>query len=792
MTAAAPTIEYDVFISYSSSDGAIATVLYDGLKARGFKPWRDRRDINPANNFSVELENAIEASRLVAVCVTGKSRSSDWVRNEIIYAQALKKPVLPLRFEDVLPPMPIIAREWLEFYKDHDHYFETFCEIIKDPTRSKHREVAPADLPPDDVYKAYLETLLVSVVKLLGEKLRLSDFRELTPTVTESPDKVSGTPPRRKKDLASFWAREGLADDEEKPVENFNEGFSKFGGRALLLGEPGAGKTTALLAFARDVVRDRIAHPEKPLPLLARIPSWDSQKQTPIAAWLADETDLDQTTVEGLIRDGQALLLLDALDELGSDREDEKNKERYDPRKRFLSILPDNNQIVVTSRIKDYDDIGEKLPFPGAVTLRPLTDEQIQEYLSGIPGLWEAMKDDDALRDIARTPLLLSLMAFAFQDAPEDVRKLTRLSEGELRDAIFERFVKERYAHEARSGREMAFTLDEIYAHLGALAMANASGSWNNPGVLTEKDIIFRLQNSTDFTALMIGLNLLLPDEKGYRFIHLRLRDYFAYPVAMRGLSDVDGDVRSSAAEALGQIGDVRAVEPLVAALRDPEGYVRNRAAWALGQIGDAQAVEPLIAALRDKDWDVRSRAAEALEKIGKPSVELLIAALRDNNWNVRRSAAYALGKIKDARAVAPLIAALRDTVGFVRRSAANALGQIGEPSVVPLIAALCNEDEHVRSHAAHALGIIGDIRAVKPLIAALRDPERLVRRNAAEALGQIGDEQAVEPLIALLTDTEKLLYGIRVCDAAADALTQIGTREAVEAVRRWQAGEIG
>ena len=75
--------------------------------------------------------------------------------------------------------------------------------------------------------------------------------------------------------------------------------------------------------------------------------------------------------------------------------------------------------------------------------------------------------------------------------------------------------------------------------------------------------------------------------------------------------------VRRDAAEALGQIGDARAVGPLIAALRDDISSVRQAAAEALGQIGDTSAVEPLIAALRAASLGVRRAAADALGQIG-------------------------------------------------------------------------------------------------------------------------------------------------------------------------------
>jgi len=46
---------------------------------------------------------------------------------------------------------------------------------------------------------------------------------------------------------------------------------------------------------------------------------------------------------------------------------------------------------------------------------------------------------------------------------------------------------------------------------------------------------------------------------------------------------------------------------------------VRKQVAWALREIGDARAVEPLIQALKDKDEGVPAAAAWALGRIGMP-----------------------------------------------------------------------------------------------------------------------------------------------------------------------------
>ena len=65
----------------------------------------------------------------------------------------------------------------------------------------------------------------------------------------------------------------------------------------------------------------------------------------------------------------------------------------------------------------------------------------------------------------------------------------------------------------------------------------------------------------------------------------------------IRALRSDDRHTREVAAETLGDIGDVSAVEPLISVLNSEENnYVRADIAVALGKIGDPRAVEPLIA----------------------------------------------------------------------------------------------------------------------------------------------------------------------------------------------------
>ena len=84
-------------------------------------------------------------------------------------------------------------------------------------------------------------------------------------------------------------------------------------------------------------------------------------------------------------------------------------------------------------------------------------------------------------------------------------------------------------------------------------------------------------------------------------------------------LKDPDKSIRYRAIETLALMkswGLVWATEPFILLLKDPEESVRAQAADALGRLGDGRAVGPLISALQDNSEFVRSIAERSLESL--------------------------------------------------------------------------------------------------------------------------------------------------------------------------------
>jgi HEAT repeat protein len=222
-----------------------------------------------------------------------------------------------------------------------------------------------------------------------------------------------------------------------------------------------------------------------------------------------------------------------------------------------------------------------------------------------------------------------------------------------------------------------------------------------------------------------------------------------AVPELIKALGSKNILIRRKAVWPLLTIADERAIDPLIAALQyDADAKVRRNAARALGLIGGVRAINPLINAFGDADDRVRWDAAVALEKIGPVAIEALVIALHYGGEKVRAGAVSALGWIRHTSAIESLAIALYDKDAEVRTRAAFALAWIGDTRAFePLRNALSDDSEQVRMQAAAGLGWLRDPRAVEPLVKLLGEDHAWVPYVATEALSQIGDEQAVMAL---------------------------------------------
>ncbi len=162
---------------------------------------------------------------------------------------------------------------------------------------------------------------------------------------------------------------------------------------------------------------------------------------------------------------------------------------------------------------------------------------------------------------------------------------------------------------------------------------------------------------------------------RGVAKIFLKSKDPRVVKPSIALLGDAHADIAVDAIKALGEIGDGKAVEPLIGVLLGDYDHGRGSkldeklkiaAAKSLVKIGDERAIEPLIKALQNKreDFDVRMEAGSALGEFkGAEVIQAFRDIMLDQNevQDFRRLGAANLIEIGDPLALEALKEALDD-----------------------------------------------------------------------------------------------------------------------------------
>ncbi|MCA9679273.1 MAG: HEAT repeat domain-containing protein, partial [Myxococcales bacterium] len=208
------------------------------------------------------------------------------------------------------------------------------------------------------------------------------------------------------------------------------------------------------------------------------------------------------------------------------------------------------------------------------------------------------------------------------------------------------------------------------------------------------------------------------------------------WPLVER-LHDRAEQLRMSAANALGELHDARAVPPLIGViLRDPVAAVRAQAARALGQIGDESALPLLVASLGDPEYWMRFRALEAIEALAPSDTQPIETALGDANPEVRRRAVLALERLGKLERPFDDLASDDEMVADQAERRLVAVGRAGLSE--RLLRALTGTEPRVRARIARVLGQVGEPRHAGDLMALLDDDDPEVALEAVRALGAL------------------------------------------------------
>lgn len=257
------------------------------------------------------------------------------------------------------------------------------------------------------------------------------------------------------------------AEVEPQPIpdeQTILDVYRQCGANLLILGEPGSGKTMTLLLLAEALLDEAVADEGRPVPVVLNLSSW-ALRPAPLRDWLvislSQQYQLSKQYADELLSQQRITLLLDGLDEVASDQRPACAE--------AINIFKAEQQmsVVVCSRVADYKSLGQKLNLSHAIRLQPLIQTQIDAYLAGYdPGLSalrEALPQDEALRALTETPLMLAVMTLAYQNATAE--ELATQAEAEDSTSVRRAHIFDRYIEKMFTRRPLQGDYDQQQAH---------------------------------------------------------------------------------------------------------------------------------------------------------------------------------------------------------------------------------------------------------------------------------------------------------------------------------------
>jgi WD40 repeat protein/DNA polymerase III delta prime subunit len=225
---------------------------------------------------------------------------------------------------------------------------------------------------------------------------------------------------------------EAVIETQDKEVEIPQEvknlsGLFEVSDRSLLiLGEPGSGKTITLLEMARELINKANNDIRQAIPVIFTLSTWGKHRGN-LEDWLIHELNTKYQIPSKIgkewIENQDLVLFLDGLDEVALEHRAACAESINQFRSNFGLT-----GIVTCCRIREYGEVKKYLHFGGAIFLQPLSIQQIHRYvgLAGheLDGLRKILEIDNALVELARSPLFLSIMMLAYRNMSADELKL--------------------------------------------------------------------------------------------------------------------------------------------------------------------------------------------------------------------------------------------------------------------------------------------------------------------------------------------------------------------------------
>lgn len=624
-------------------------------------------------------------------------------------------------------------------------------------------------------------------------------------------------------DSMAYGPRRGLPEQKgeyegtpEIEILDWDERASRRFKRAVILGDPGFGKTWLLRYEARRLALESIRELEDDesieairLPIFCRLSDlapFDRPLQDGILEFLRHEhghqenkETLWRFVGEKLLTD-QCVLLLDAWDEVPEKLRLQKRIEAFARRFGQPGIL-------LTSRIVGYEPKLAPLPNAKELEIAAFDWPKIRAFVQVWFGrqrklaktFLTELEKNRQMRGLARIPLMLSLMC---RICPEGTFPQRRSG---LYEACLKGLIRDWVFYDRKSGvRDIeldAASVEVLLEHLATLSLELLQQRCEQFSSLQLVEILGRWygdEKALDLIRLFRRRGILVAanssDDPALLFLHRMFQEY----LAARALA-AESNAIESALEylydpewhevlvLLGGLLGARTSGFIAALLRENKNDLLCRplllaldVATEVGKDGLPESfLRGMAEVIGNMYFDVKCPVelppARVVPLLGDYLQETCINRTRDIWGRVRlkseQSSTLLVPLLFGDRSADTCMGEALDMHAEMRRRAIAVLGEIGSPSAIDaLLRTATDLDEGIRHEVAAALARIRSLEFEPALLTQLSDADVQIRRLVLKVLSIRGSREAIPVLSKLLRDDKQ-----DPCGVDAEALRKVG-----------------
>ena len=373
-----------IFVSCGPEEAYLRPALQAALAGQGHACWPDVVAAKGSDEWRAAVTGGLSLAYAVVLLIGPQTYEDYWVRLELLAAREKRKRIIPVLLGEYPLPAglpPGLAPLRLAPAAAEDVWLALLPQLPPRPAAAGHEDWVT--LTPELTQRAaelvYMDRLKLAELQHVARYTRLSGQSAIRRTAG---GQMRLNPVVARQEFSHApWRREPEPPLEQRTFEDAVTELQAIR-RAVLLGEPGSGKTTTLYRLAADLLEAALLDRHAPLPLMFRLGLWTDAAE-PFPAFLRRSVGELGDGLAARLAAGHAALLLDGLNELPADQQADK----YGQVRDFLAQQP-QLLVWVSCRAQDYPP--ERELRLDRVTVSPLDPPRVQafihNYLHDLPG----------------------------------------------------------------------------------------------------------------------------------------------------------------------------------------------------------------------------------------------------------------------------------------------------------------------------------------------------------------------------------------------------------------------